>query len=473
VLAEVLRDPELLYLLGLRPGGVQAPMNLLRLECFLRDSLAELGLAGAVRAAQELARGRSDEKGARLALPGAVRLLTIHGSKGLEFPVVILAGIGSAPKNGPDSDAWLTDAGLVWRLSANLGLPSFAVQTKWDAPRAKAEQLRHFYVALTRAKHHLVLPLFGAADKKGSALMAKVAAGALGRLFGEDFAEPGEDPALLELEPAGSPRPRPDVGGREELLAQLGSAAPAMGAPARLAQELAGRQRPVPEAVAPSLFAATTQPNQGGEAPEAAAPATGSDLGPGLSGAEHPDAGLEGGLGVDGARARKLGTLTHLCLELGLDGEGALARARSEGLDQVDAAFVARCVAAAGDLGSTERARTAARVLDEPPVFWRTPKADGGELLVRGYIDRLIQYEDGSVEVLDYKTDRIEPGDAATLAQHAEHHSLQLGLYGLALEAAGLEVRALTLAFLAAETEVVLELDAALRHAVRATAGLM
>ncbi len=94
----------------------------------------------------------------------AVRIITIHRSKGLEFPIVFVADLGKAFN--------LTDARgpIVYDKDEGLGLyavdeerlvryPTLA--TTVITPRLKrkmlAEELRVMYVALTRAKEHLIL----------------------------------------------------------------------------------------------------------------------------------------------------------------------------------------------------------------------------------------------------------------------------------------------------------------------------
>jgi ATP-dependent helicase/nuclease subunit A len=95
----------------------------------------------------------------------AVRLLTIHGSKGLAFPTVIVLDTGSweRPNSAPigllrgDSETALvirhmTDAGsLATPLSRRANEDSLA--------RARAERQRLSYVALTRARNHLAIVL--------------------------------------------------------------------------------------------------------------------------------------------------------------------------------------------------------------------------------------------------------------------------------------------------------------------------
>jgi ATP-dependent exoDNAse (exonuclease V) beta subunit len=56
-----------------------------------------------------------------------IKVMTMHVSKGLEFPVVALAGVGDMPADGEDEH----------------------------------EEARLFYVAATRATHKLIVPIAG------------------------------------------------------------------------------------------------------------------------------------------------------------------------------------------------------------------------------------------------------------------------------------------------------------------------
>jgi ATP-dependent helicase/nuclease subunit A len=90
----------------------------------------------------------------------AVRIMSIHKAKGLEFPIVILARCqagadGRQPVNAEALFDWST------------GLTGVRVGRTWDLAglyiaekarlRAKEEQKRVFYVAMTRAREHLIL----------------------------------------------------------------------------------------------------------------------------------------------------------------------------------------------------------------------------------------------------------------------------------------------------------------------------
>ncbi len=89
----------------------------------------------------------------------AVRVLTIHKAKGLEFPVVILPGahhgIGRGRELPPVSHDWASGVfGINWAGHSSLG----AVLVNEKARlREEAERRRLFYVGMTRAKERLIL----------------------------------------------------------------------------------------------------------------------------------------------------------------------------------------------------------------------------------------------------------------------------------------------------------------------------
>jgi len=85
----------------------------------------------------------------------AVRIMTIHASKGLEFPLVAVADL-AAPKRGR-SGAILRHDG-VFDLKLREGItPGRKALRDWDRAQEEYERLRLFYVAFTRAQEHLLL----------------------------------------------------------------------------------------------------------------------------------------------------------------------------------------------------------------------------------------------------------------------------------------------------------------------------
>lgn len=91
----------------------------------------------------------------------AINLLTVHSAKGLEWPVVILAGwwrgIGKAPERGLRLIRGAAGDGAGWRVYFDqASLPS---QTREARERERYRELtRLMYVALTRAMRVLIIP---------------------------------------------------------------------------------------------------------------------------------------------------------------------------------------------------------------------------------------------------------------------------------------------------------------------------
>jgi ATP-dependent helicase/nuclease subunit A len=89
---------------------------------------------------------------------GAVRILTVHGSKGLEAPIVILPDTCATPGSG-QHDRDLLQAGVtpLWKLDKGRDDPVRAAARENGKLERMREYRRLLYVALTRARDRLVV----------------------------------------------------------------------------------------------------------------------------------------------------------------------------------------------------------------------------------------------------------------------------------------------------------------------------
>ena len=99
----------------------------------------------------------------------AVRISTIHSAKGLEFPVVVLAGMATGQRSSKGAFGVRADGGMEFTVAGieSAGLESWKVDEQ--APRSAAELIRLLYVACTRARDHLVVSVVGEVRKGGNA----------------------------------------------------------------------------------------------------------------------------------------------------------------------------------------------------------------------------------------------------------------------------------------------------------------
>lgn len=107
---------------------------------------------------------------------GSVRLMTIHRSKGLQFPIVVLADAGRS-RTGRGSPAYVThQLGLAFKLDPE---PlTYRLSKVLDNQQDQAEEQRVLYVALTRAQEKLII----SGHVKSSAKSGYSAPGWLGEL---------------------------------------------------------------------------------------------------------------------------------------------------------------------------------------------------------------------------------------------------------------------------------------------------
>ncbi len=133
----------------------------------------------------------------------AVRLLTIHAAKGLEFKVVIVADAGRdrAPPS-PDEILALSDGRFGFRVADPLTTKrrgAFDYDDVREARRLEeeAEKLRLYYVAMTRAKERLVVS--GSIDRERKADESTPIGWVLRRLDADEELEAaGTDPVEIE-----------------------------------------------------------------------------------------------------------------------------------------------------------------------------------------------------------------------------------------------------------------------------------
>ncbi|MHC1990700.1 helicase-exonuclease AddAB subunit AddA [Bacillus safensis] len=165
---EVYRDTHYLDYVGGMPGGKQRQANLRALYDRSKqyEKAAFRGLFRFLRFIERM-QERGDDLGAAKTFSeteDVVRMMTIHSSKGLEFPIVFTAGLGRNFNMMDLNQSYLLDKELGFgskyihpelRISYAT-LPLVAMKKKMRK-ELLSEELRVLYVALTRAKEKLFL----------------------------------------------------------------------------------------------------------------------------------------------------------------------------------------------------------------------------------------------------------------------------------------------------------------------------
>ncbi len=165
-LERVLTETHYESLLLAEPRGAERVANVRRLLDLARqfDPLQRQGLHRFLRYIEAQEEAELDHDPAPLPTEDAVRLMSIHQSKGLEFPVVVVAGLGVRFNFRDLSGDILLDGelGLCPMVSPPQSQRRFPSLPHWLAKQRGqrellGEELRLLYVALTRARDTLLL----------------------------------------------------------------------------------------------------------------------------------------------------------------------------------------------------------------------------------------------------------------------------------------------------------------------------
>ena len=381
---------------------------------------------------------------------GAVRLLTIHAAKGLEFKVVIVADAGrdTGGPRGTDEIVALSDGRFGFRMvhpTRGDRQPVFGFEEVRDAERdqERAERLRLYYVAMTRAIDRLIVS--GAIDPARTADRSTPIGWVLDRLDAhETVVEADETPIELdrddarfvltvnrfvpELAPAVPVEP--DAGLDDELQLALFDELP-IGRP-RLGIELP----PLAEIAAPTAHDVRRLSYSALALFERCSYRYFAERVLGLPFRERVSRGESG----DGLAATEIGDAVHRLLELvpldqpAVPPRAELERAVREWYPEVAAHELERIAAMVDAYCRSELAQRIAGLRGARPERPFTFEHDG--VVIRGRLDVL--WRDGPrAVVVDYKSNALEGRSPAEIIE--SEYSLQRLVYALVCLRAGAE----------------------------------
>jgi len=448
------------HVLGL-PGGPRRLANVHKLMRLAgeHEALAGRDLRSFIDRAREEAEARAREPEAPVELPGvpAVRLMTVHAAKGLEFPVVVACDLArTAPSVGPDVLVDGDRVGLrVPRHGADTGRAfAFAQLDAERAAAAESEERRILHVGLTRAERRLVMTAVAKRRKDGDIDPRKpsgwIAEGVLGsRVPPPELLADGallvgaavEDPVRVDVRWLDARHAR-DVLPRGQAL-RLGDAQDAP--PARdplealapvLATVTAGTATPAVPPVAHLSYSSLTQYERCGLRFNLERVA-------GLAERDRPVRGRTDGGRLD---ARSRGGIVHRLLELhdltgpppGPDDVREAADEHDVRLTDAEAETLRAYVARALATPLMGRVRDADRVRRETTFTIPLDREDPAVPMLLGVVDLVAHEAGGTALVVDYKTDRVEEGTDLD-AVVAAGYGIQRTIYALAALAAGAE----------------------------------
>ena len=338
----------------------------------------------------------------------AIRVMTVHGAKGLQAPVVILPDTTGKPDPKAGDFLHLEDGVPVRTGKKSDDTPEMAAARAEEEYRQLAEHRRLLYVALTRAQDRLLIcgPWYGAKPKNGKA--------ATGRPKGcwHEMCEAGLQALSIDA---------PEVGGAP---AHFGDRPPPAGK----------RQQDAPGPLQPPDWLTKTVPEEAGTIRYAAP----TSLTP------KRDAAVLSPFKRGHSARLSRGRFIHALLERLPDIAPESRRAAGEAFLAADPSILPaqrrEMLSAAMDVLENRAFQDVFQPggRAEAPVIGSSPLLPGGVIL-NGRVDRLVVTDD-EVLIFDFKTDRPPPLEPRDVDQS---YILQMASYRAVLQEAypGKQVR--------------------------------
>ncbi len=393
-------------------------------------------------------------------LPGAgngqgVQLLTVHKSKGLEFPVVFTPFLAQAFPDQDESTTMLISP----EMGVFLPVPKLGGRAKMNPLCRKAarlnlhresieEEKRILYVALTRARTRLILTFSGKRREALAKELLLVGEKPLSPLLSSLLVSNAPNPItmiLLALRQDPAVRRVLQQGG-EAFWGNLRVKTASPGPMTLFRQEETKEDSPLfsPEEVLENLrFVYENRMEE--TLPEKLSVSqilrdSREEEEPGF----YPRRLMDFEKGVLKSGAEKIGTATHQVMQFASfeameqDPEGEFTRLVEQGfLSPEDMALVEKEKVIAFFSSPLYEKMKSSPLVEHEKRFNVLLSAEEigigkGEVLVQGVVDAWFENPDGTLSLLDFKTDRVkgEEGEKILLSRH----SRQLWLYGLAVE---------------------------------------